>query len=95
MNDKFYSFLFFICRVPLDYFDPSAGKAVLSLARYPASNKTGRIGTLLLNPGGPGGSGVSFVYRAGERLNKLLDGRYDIVRWFRSMTQFETDKKLR
>lgn len=63
----------------MDYFNPTAGTASLSLARFPATNKTGKIGTLLVNPGGPGGSGVLFLYRAGKRLNDLLGGKYDIV----------------
>ena len=33
-----------------------------------------------MNPGGPGDSGVSFIYRAGARVSKLFDGKYDIVR---------------
>ena len=65
--------------MPLDYFNASAGKASLALAKYPAINKTGRIGTLLTNPGGPGGSGVNYIYRAGKRLSDLVEGRYDIV----------------
>ncbi|THH10350.1 hypothetical protein EW145_g1383 [Phellinidium pouzarii] len=67
--------------VPLDYFNASLGKASLALARYPATNKTARIGTLLTNPGGPGGSGVNYVYRAGKRISDVLEGRYDIVSW--------------
>ncbi|KAI5121647.1 hypothetical protein M0805_001174 [Coniferiporia weirii] len=67
--------------VPLDYFNASLGSASLALARYPATNKTGRIGTLLTNPGGPGGSGVNYIYRAGKRISDVLEGRYDIVSW--------------
>ncbi|KAH8111001.1 Alpha/Beta hydrolase protein [Phellopilus nigrolimitatus] len=65
--------------VPLDYFNASLGTASLALARYPATNK--RIGTLLTNPGGPGGSGVNYLYRAGKHLSDMLEGRYDIVSW--------------
>ncbi|KZO93669.1 alpha/beta-hydrolase [Calocera viscosa TUFC12733] len=68
--------------VPLDYFNPEAGVASLALAKYPATNKVEkRLGTLFLNPGGPGGSGVNFVYRTGRNISELLDGRYDIVSW--------------
>lgn len=65
--------------VPLDYFNASSGNASLALARYPATNKTARLGTLLTNPGGPGGSGVNYIYRAGKRISDVLGGRYDIV----------------
>ncbi|KZT53796.1 alpha/beta-hydrolase [Calocera cornea HHB12733] len=68
--------------VPLDYFNPDAGVASLALAKYPATNKVEKkLGTLFLNPGGPGGSGVNFVYRTGRNISELLDGRYDIVSW--------------
>ncbi|TDL24013.1 alpha/beta-hydrolase [Rickenella mellea] len=67
--------------VPLDYFNESAGTASLALARYLATNKTARLGTLLTNPGGPGGSGVNFIHRASQKISELLDGRYDIVSW--------------
>ncbi|KZO93675.1 alpha/beta-hydrolase [Calocera viscosa TUFC12733] len=68
--------------VPLDYFNPEAGVASLALAKYPATNKVEkRLGTLFVNPGGPGGSGVNFVYRTGRNISELLDGRYDIVSW--------------
>lgn len=67
-------------RVPLDHFNISLGTASIALARYPATNKVARLGTLLTNPGGPGGSGVSYIYRAGKRLSELLDGKYDVVR---------------
>lgn len=72
--------LIIFSRVPLDYFNASLGNASLALARYPATNKAERIGTLLSNPGGPGGSGVNYIYRAGKRLSDILDGKYDIVR---------------
>ena len=65
--------------MPLDYFNSSLGTASLALARYLATNKTGRLGTVLTNPGGPGGSGVNYIYRAGKRISDILDGKYDIV----------------
>src|SRR3954471_16489416 len=45
-------------RVPLDYSHPGAGELRLSVIRLPASDRSHRIGSLLTNPGGPGGSGV-------------------------------------
>ncbi|KAG9120149.1 hypothetical protein FRC07_004466 [Ceratobasidium sp. 392] len=37
--------------------------------------------TYVWHPGGPGGSGISFLYNAGSALVELLDNRYDIVSW--------------
>lgn len=68
-----------VTRVPLDYANATLGDISLSLARYNATNQTARIGTILVNPGGPGGSGVGYLYRAAQRLSDILDGRYDIV----------------
>ena len=47
--------------VPLDYDDPAAGTITLSLSRVPASEPEQRIGALLVNPGGPGGTGTDFA----------------------------------
>jgi hypothetical protein len=39
--------------VPLDYKNATAGKASIAVARHPAT-KQPKLGTLFLNPGGPG-----------------------------------------
>jgi pimeloyl-ACP methyl ester carboxylesterase len=66
--------------VPLDYDRPSRGTTQLALARYPAADRAHRIGTVFVNPGGPGGSGVGMVLNGfGEFLGSQLNGRFDIV----------------
>ena len=52
-------------QVPLDYDQPNGATISLALVRLPASDPAHRIGSLFLNPGGPGGSGVDFVLFAG------------------------------
>jgi len=65
--------------VPLDWSDPAGPTIALSVTRSRARDSSQRIGSLLINPGGPGGSGIdlleSFLDTAGER---LLDC-YDVV----------------
>jgi pimeloyl-ACP methyl ester carboxylesterase len=46
-------------QVPLDYADPDGARGEVALLRVPARGE--RIGSLLVNPGGPGASGMSFV----------------------------------
>lgn len=65
--------------VPLDYDKPRGATTNVALARKPATDKANRIGSLFLNPGGPGGSGVQFALGSGNRLSTQLGGRFDIV----------------
>ncbi|KAG8729653.1 hypothetical protein FRC11_008292 [Ceratobasidium sp. 423] len=37
------------------------------------------LGSILINPGGPGGSGSYFAALSGHELSALVDGRYDII----------------
>ena len=46
--------------VPLDYADPGGDRITLAMKRLPSSGSS-PIGSLLLNPGGPGGSGIGFL----------------------------------
>ena len=56
-------------QVPLDYTHPTARMITLALIRKPATDKSTRIGSVLMNPGGPGESGIEFL--RGEN-NKTL-----------------------
>jgi pimeloyl-ACP methyl ester carboxylesterase len=69
--------------VPLDYAAPDGDTIDLSLIRRPATNPDARIGSLLTNPGGPGGSGVDFVRGSATPDGFLasLNERFDIVSW--------------
>ncbi|WP_338485961.1 alpha/beta hydrolase [Streptomyces sp. SCSIO 75703] len=62
--------------VPLDYARPGAGTLDLALARYRATGPA--RGSVLLNFGGPGGSGVSALASAGQAFMPLTNG-YDVV----------------
>ncbi|KAG8721739.1 hypothetical protein FRC08_010620 [Ceratobasidium sp. 394] len=67
--------------VPLDYQNATAGKASLAVARYLATRQP-KLGTLFLNPGGPGGSGVDLILSSASELIGLYgNGQYDLVSW--------------
>jgi pimeloyl-ACP methyl ester carboxylesterase len=62
--------------VPLDYADPDGTAITLMVAKRAATGSK-RLGSLFINPGGPGGSGVWYVgYFNGAGLEN-----YDIVGW--------------
>jgi pimeloyl-ACP methyl ester carboxylesterase len=67
--------------VPIDRTRPELGAARLALTRLPALDPAHRIGSLLVNPGGPGGSGVGFVQFGGLASPDLarLRQRFDVV----------------
>ncbi|MGZ3144670.1 alpha/beta hydrolase [Lentzea chajnantorensis] len=66
-------------RVPLDHDDPRGATTTVALTRKPATDKARRIGSLFLNPGGPGGSGVDLAHSIGDQLSAALRGRFDVV----------------
>jgi len=66
-------------RVPLDYANPSGAQVDLAIVRLPARDQSKRIGSLVVNPGGPGGSGVEYVLQAADSLPSQLRDRFDIV----------------
>jgi pimeloyl-ACP methyl ester carboxylesterase len=67
-------------RVPLDYDRPRGTKISLALIRLPAGDPARRIGSIFINPGGPGGSGVDFVRAAGPILySDEVRARFDLV----------------
>jgi pimeloyl-ACP methyl ester carboxylesterase len=67
--------------VPLDWAHPRGRKIRLAVIRHLASQPERRIGSLFFNPGGPGLSGVDAVIQAGDALDALGQGRFDVVSW--------------
>ncbi|MDJ0334275.1 alpha/beta hydrolase [Salinibacterium sp. G-O1] len=64
---------------PLDWSDPSGDSIELALVRQPTTSSD-RIGSLLVNPGGPGGSGYDFVKDSVDyATDDKLQSRFDIV----------------
>lgn len=64
-------------RVPLDYSTPGDRQMKINMIRLPATGK--KIGSLLVNPGGPGASGVDFVKGNKSIVSASLRQRFDIV----------------
>lgn len=66
--------------VPLDRADPGGDVLHLSLARLPATEPGERLGTIVVNPGGPGGSGVEFLlFQGRSTFSREVRRRFDLV----------------
>jgi pimeloyl-ACP methyl ester carboxylesterase len=68
-------------KVPVDYEHPDGGDLSLTAVRRPADAAGGqqRLGSLLLNPGGPGGSAVSYVESVAGSYQPVVRAAYDLV----------------
>lgn len=66
--------------VPLDYDQPNGAQISIAMVRLPAADPALRQGSLFINPGGPGGSGVDFAVGAAPFLfTQDVRDRFDIV----------------
>ena len=66
-------------RLPLDYDKPKGATTEIAVLRVKAKDQKHKIGSLFLNPGGPGGSGTSIAYNAPYFLSDSVLARFDIV----------------
>lgn len=65
--------------VPLDYNHPEAGDLTIKAIRQPAQVAAQRVGSMLINPGGPGGSGINFAREEARAFGQAVQARFDIV----------------
>ncbi len=65
--------------VPVDYAEPRGATTRIALRRLEASIPAQRIGSLFINPGGPGGSGIDFVDDAPYVFGDAVRERYDVI----------------
>ena len=65
--------------VPIDYAQPQGATIELALLRVKAKSSNGRLGSLVVNPGGPGGSGVEYASYANQIVGAPVRAAYDIV----------------
>jgi pimeloyl-ACP methyl ester carboxylesterase len=64
--------------VPIDYTKLTTGTFEIALLKYEARTSK-KLGSLIVNPGGPGGSGVDYAYAAEYIFSPAILDRYDIV----------------
>ncbi|WP_203716885.1 alpha/beta fold hydrolase, partial [Asanoa siamensis] len=67
--------------VPLDWSEPDGEQIELAVIRHLASKPDERIGSMFLDPGGPGQSGVGLVRDGGDDLDAWGGGRFDLIGW--------------
>lgn len=63
--------------VPLDHARPYGERITISVVRLPATGD--KIGSLVINPGGPGGSGIDYARAAISVLSEQVRERFDII----------------
>jgi pimeloyl-ACP methyl ester carboxylesterase len=64
--------------VPINYTKLSTGTFEIALLKYEARTSK-KLGSLIVNPGGPGGSGVDYAYAAEYIFSPAILDHYDIV----------------
>ena len=67
--------------VPFDYADPEQGSFVLYVKKHNAANPAERIGSMMVNPGGPGFGGSSLADDAEYYFSQDLIDHFDIIAW--------------
>ncbi len=67
--------------VPLDYRYPNGPSIKLAVVNHPAADRAHRIGTLFVNPGGPGGTGTVDIPGWIGYFPPALVQRFDIASW--------------
>ena len=65
--------------VPIDYKNPGDASLTLALKKLSAKQSANKVGSLLINPGGPGGSGTDYVTYAEDAFGKRLMDSFDII----------------
>jgi pimeloyl-ACP methyl ester carboxylesterase len=68
-----------VLAVPRDRSDPAAGTVDLAVTRLPVRDAAARVGSLVVNPGGPGSSAVGYLHAAWQQVPEAVRARFDLV----------------
>jgi len=68
-----------VLEVPIDYRDAGGDTIGLALVKVPATDPDTRIGSMVVNPGGPGASGVSYAEAADTAFRAPIREHFDVV----------------
>ncbi|KAK0218509.1 hypothetical protein EDD85DRAFT_990159 [Armillaria nabsnona] len=66
-------------KVPIDYSNEDGDKAALTVIKLSMKSKTEYKGAVLMNPGGPGTSGVAILASIGSLLVSVVGNQYNII----------------
>jgi len=66
-------------QVPADYSHIDNSTFTLQVIKHVANKPSKRIGSLIMNPGGPGGSGIQYVLAADSIVSTSIENVYDLV----------------
>ncbi len=66
-------------KVPLDYSHIDGNSFVIQAIKHVANTPAKRLGSLIMNPGGPGGSAIDYVLSADSIVSKSIEDVYDLV----------------
>src|SRR5262249_7335268 len=66
-------------QVPLDYADPARGSIALAVIRVHSTKDADPVGSLLINPGGPGAPGLDAALGIALKISPAILGKYDLI----------------
>lgn len=66
-------------QLPLDYDEPGGEQITIALRKVPAANQAERIGSLFINPGGPGTSAKESLANGGTYFSESVRDRFDLI----------------
>lgn len=65
--------------VPVEYAEPDGDTLELKLRKLPAAGSDDSLGSMFVNPGGPGGSGVDYVQHFASQVSDGITEKYDVI----------------